>query len=170
MNSDQQKLWDKIKRFEINDPYVEFTFLDRLARENSWSLGYASRAILEYKKFMYLICVEHSPLTPSDQVDQVWHLHLLYTESYWSDFCENTIGRLIQHGPTKGGTSEKLKYNNLYEATKTAYKSHFNHECPEDIWPSSQIRFGQIRFSRVNLHKHWVIRKPKFLINFKWKL
>ena len=167
MHSDQLQLWSKIKKFELNDPNSDFSFTDRLARENSWTLEFSSRAILEYKKFIYLICAENGPLTPSDQVDQVWHLHLLYTESYWKDFCQNTLNRQIQHGPTKGGSSEKAKYDNLYERTKDAYEVHFGYTAPVDIWPPSHIRFGHLRFTRVNLHTHWTIPKPKFLL--KWK-
>jgi len=160
MNSEEKALWLKIKNFEIDDPTAQFSFSDRLARENSWSLEYALRTVWEYKKFIFLICIVDNPLTPSDQVDQVWHLHLIYTESYWKDFCENTLGRDIQHGPTKGGQSEKDKFNNWYEATKNIYRIKFSQEPPEDIWPSSSIRFGEINFSRVNLHRNWVI--PKF--------
>jgi len=167
MKSDEQELWKRIKDFEISDPTAEFSFTDRLARENSWTLEYSIRAFLEYKKFMFLICISEHPLTPSDQVDQVWHLHLIYTVSYWTDFCNNTLGKSIQHGPTKGGESEKAKYNNWYETTKELYETIFKKAPPEDIWPSSEVRFGMIRFSRVNLHINWVIPKPRFLL--KWK-
>ncbi len=167
MKSLDRDLWEKIKDFEISDPNADFSFTDRLARENSWTLEYAISTILEYKKFMFLNCIAKHPLTPSDQVDQVWHLHLIYTESYWTDFCKNTIRKNIHHGPTKGGESEKAKYNNWYEATKELYQSTFKTDPPEDIWPSSEIRFGQIRFARVNLHSNWIMPKPRFLK--KWK-
>jgi hypothetical protein len=32
-------------------------------------------------------------VTPSEQVDQVWHLHLTYTRSYWDEFCPNVLGQ-----------------------------------------------------------------------------
>lgn len=159
--------WHKVKRFPLDDSQADFTFSDRLARENSWDKEYALRTILEYKKFMFLICQSDHPLTPSDQVDQVWHLHMIYTQSYWTDFCEQTLGQTIHHGPTRGGNTEKDKYNNWYEATKEFYESVFQKKAPEDIWPPSRVRFGEIRFSRVNLHRNWVIPKPKFIR--KWK-
>lgn len=168
MSSEEQALWKRIKAFEISDPTAEFSFSDRLARENSWTFEYSIRTILEYKKFMFLICISECPLTPSDQVDQVWHLHLIYTESYWVDFCKNTLNKFIQHGPTKGGEIEKAKYNNSYEATKEIYKKTFEKDPPTDIWPSSEIRFGMIRFSRVNLHTNWIIPKPRFYRAWKF--
>ncbi|MDP2161393.1 MAG: hypothetical protein Q8K02_12990, partial [Flavobacterium sp.] len=95
MNNQQLQLWNEIKRFELDDPEISLSFTDRLARENGWSIDYSIRAIVEYKKFMFLMTIADHPLTPSDQVDQVWHLHLLYTQSYWEDFCEKIIKRKI---------------------------------------------------------------------------
>lgn len=167
MDKATQELWQKIRRFELDDPSADFSFSDRLARENSWTKEYALRTILEYKKFMFLICQSSHPLTPSDQVDQVWHLHMIYTQSYWIDFCEQTMGHSVHHGPTKGGNSEKDKYHDWYEETKKFYQQIFNMQVPADIWPPSHVRFGELRFSRVNHHRNWVIPKPKFLR--KWK-
>lgn len=167
MNSEHQQLWDKISAFPLDDPHADFSFTDRLARENTWSLQFAIRAVHEYKKFMFLICIADHPLTPSDQVDQVWHLHLLYTESYWVDFCQHTLGKNIHHGPTKGGNTEKAKYNDWYAKTKEFYEHTFEELSPSDLWPSSKIRFGELNFTRVNLHRNWVI--PKFNISRLWK-
>jgi len=160
MNHEQLKLWDKIKKFELDDPEISLSFTDRLARENGWTIEYATRTISEYKKFIFLLTLANHPLTPSDQVDQVWHLHLLYTQSYWEDFCKNTIKRNIHHGPTKGGDHEKEKFTNWYEKTKELYLDVFKSEVPKDIWPSNEIRFSEINFQRVNLKTNWIIKKP----------
>lgn len=160
MNNEQIKLWNKIKNFELDEPEVSLSFTDRLARENRWTIEYSIRAILEYKKFIFLLIISNQPLTPSDQVDQVWHLHLLYTQSYWEDFCNNTLKKKIHHGPTKGGDNEKNKFVNWYEKTKEFYLEHFKIEVPEDIWPVSKIRFSEIAFERVNTKRNWIIKKP----------
>ena len=151
----------------MDDPVSEFSFTERLARENAWSLEFSSRAVLEYKRFMFLICTTKHPLTPSDQVDQVWHLHLLYTESYWIDFCQCTVGKNIQHGPTKGGSQEVAKYRDWYEETKKVYATKFGQSPPPDIWPPGSVRFSEINFTRVNRHRNWVLAKPKLLS--KWR-
>ncbi|MBL4755545.1 MAG: hypothetical protein JKY52_18365 [Flavobacteriales bacterium] len=159
MTEDQIVLWTKVQDFEIDDNQSDFTFTDRLARENSWQFQYAVRTIEEYKKFVFLICIADHPLTPSDQVDQVWHLHLIYTESYWIDLCKHTINRDIHHGPTKGGGTEKAKYKNLYEETKKFYQKTFGKEPPIDIWPTSKTRFGELNFTRINRHRNWILPK-----------
>ena len=162
MTAQQQALYQKIKSFELDDTNAPFCFTDRLARENGWSLEYAVRTVAEYKKFMFLICLAEHPLTPSDQVDQVWHLHLIYTRSYWEEFCGATLGKIIHHGPTKGRSSEAAKYQDWYEKTKQLYETKFLHKPPVDIWPSSKDRFSKPNFRRVNLDDYWMIKKPKF--------
>lgn len=160
MNNEQLRLWNKIKNFELDEPEISLSFTDRLARENAWTIEYSIRAILEYKKFIFLLTITTHPLTPSDEVDQVWHLHLLYTQSYWEDFCKNTIKRKIHHAPTKGGDNEKAKFTNWYEKTKELYLEVFKTETPKDIWPTNEIRFSEINFQRVNLKRNWIIKKP----------
>lgn len=159
MTTEQSLLWDKIYRFELDDPQAAFSFSDRLAQENGWPLAFSLRAILEYKRFMYLVCIAERPLTPSDEVDQVWHLHLLYTDSYWNQFCKNVLGREIHHGPTKGGQQEAQKFVEWYEATKHLYRAFFKMEPPPDLWPSAEARFRPMQFQRVPLHKFWLIPK-----------
>ena len=163
MKPEQKELWNKIQNFELDDPESLLTFTTRLARENGWELIYTLRVVEEYKRFIFLLCVSEHPLTPSDQVDQVWHLHLLYTQSYWIEFCKNTIHREIHHGPTKGGKKEGDKYTDWYNKTKQFYEQVFAQTPPDDIWPLDSIRFNDINFQRINISKNWIIRKPKFI-------
>lgn len=160
MDAEQLILWNKIQAFELDDPTAAYSFSDRLARENGWSLEYSLRTIVEYKKFMYLLCIAGHPLTPSDQVDQVWHLHLIYTRSYWIDFCEGVLGRQIHHGPTKGGAAENDKFTDWYAKTKELYANQFAEIPPPDIWPDSSIRFKDVNFKRVNIDANWIVKKP----------
>ncbi|MFT6922326.1 MAG: hypothetical protein ACJA1C_001328 [Crocinitomicaceae bacterium] len=160
MTESEKELWNLINSFEIDDEHSVFPFSERLARDNNWKLEFSIRTIAEYKKFIFLICITDHPLTPSDAVDQVWHLHLLYTQSYWKEFMP-LIGREIHHGPTKGGNEERTKYTNCYGMLKTRYVEVFGEEFPKDIWPSDKIRFGEINFVRVNLHRNWVFPKKR---------
>lgn len=160
MNEDETNLWDSLKHFELDDDNSSLTFTDRLARENGWTHEFSVRAILEYKKFIFLITISNQPLTPSDEVDQVWHLHLLYTQSYWKDMCGTLLKREIHHGPTKGGQNENLKFTDWYLKTIELYKSSFGEAPPDDIWPAKEKRFKSVNFQRVNIDNYWVIKKP----------
>lgn len=160
MTTVDKQLWDKLERFGFDSERTQLTFAKRLARENGWSHYYTGRVIEEYKKFIFLCCVSPTPVTPSDTVDQAWHLHLTYTRSYWEDLCENTLGRKIHHNPTKGGTSEQQKFEGCYTSVKELYIQKFSHQPPGDIWQDNKERFSEINFQRVNLNRYWLIPKP----------
>ena len=65
------------------------------------------------QKFLYLMAVSDHPVTPSIEVDQVWHLHLIYTRQYWNDFAKHMPFE-PHHGPTKGGSQESEKFIEWY--------------------------------------------------------
>src|SRR5436190_23876910 len=78
----QQQLFENIRAFDIDGGPSAFRFAERLAKENRWSRSFADRVIDEYRKFLFLAVAAGHPVSPSDAVDEAWHLHLLYTESY----------------------------------------------------------------------------------------
>jgi len=156
------KLWQSIDNFQLDDKNSEFTFTQRLARDNRWSVEFSRRVISEYKKFIYLCCVGYGEITPSDAVDQAWHLHLTYTKSYWIDLCRDTLGKQIHHNPTAGGVQEKEKYSGCYDSILTVYEKEFSEKAPGDIWPTNEERFGNIDYKRINLSEFWLVKKPNF--------
>ena len=160
MIKEEKLLWEKISNFKIDDENSNFKFSERLARENNWSIDYSKKVIDEYKKFIFLCCVTKTGVTPSDQVDQAWHLHLTYTKSYWNDLCKNTLEKEIHHNPTKGGNSEAIKFDDFYSKTKEDYQTLFKSEPPIEIWPSNHNRFSDIDFKRINTKRNWIIKKP----------
>jgi uncharacterized protein (TIGR04222 family) len=165
MNTAQTTLWDRITAFEIDDPASSLTFSRRLARENRWGESFARRVVEEYRRFLFLAMSAGHPVTPSDQVDQAWHLHLTYTRSYWEDLCHEVLGHPLHHGPTKGGARESAKFHDWYERTLDSYRSLFGTEPPPDIWPSAADRFGRdLHFARVNLRDHWVLPRPSSIL------
>jgi hypothetical protein len=153
-------LWDRIQAFSFDAGPAAFPFWSRLASENGWSLSFAARAISEYRRFLYLAVVAGHPVSPSDHVDQVWHLHLLYTESYWDRLCRDTLGRPLHHHPTTGGAAERAKFDDWYGRTLESYQRVFRDEAPADIWPGPEARAGDDRYQRVNAKRCWIIRKP----------
>lgn len=163
MNNTLKNVWHRIEKYDLDAVDATFPFSARLARENDWSIAYAKNVIEEYKKFMFLIKVAGHPCTPSDAVDQVWHLHLVYTRDYWQVWCKEILEQEVHHGPTKGGNKERAKFHDWYEQTKATYQRLFNQIPPPQIWPSSTIRFSEIDFRRVNTHKNFVLSKVKVI-------
>jgi len=153
-------LWERLSKLQLDSPGAAFPFSRRLARDNGWSRAFALRAIEEYKRFAYLATVAGREVTPSDEVDQVWHLHLTYTRHYWGPFTE-VLGAPLHHGPTSGGPSEDARFEDNYEATQRLYRAEFGMDPPTDIWPPAAKRFGDAsHFRRLNMKNHWRIPKP----------
>jgi len=159
---DQQRLeaYQRIQDFSL-DQEVPLSFSHRLARDNNWMQDYTQKVIAEYKRFVFLAIAAGHPVTPSDQVDQVWHLHLSYTSSYWQEFCPHVLQTDLHHQPTKGGRSEGVKFHDWYDRTLESYRQFFEEEPPIDIWSTPKDRFGQdLQFVRVNITQNWII--PRF--------
>lgn len=153
------ELWTKIRSCHPDDVDAAFPFSACLARDNGWSLTYAQKVIVEYQKFAYLSRVSPGIVTPSDEVDQAWHLHLTYTRHYWGPFKE-ALGGPLHHMPTKGGAEQNTRFMNAYRETLDLYAAEFG-APPADIWPPEEVRFGRApHFARVNTQDFWMVRKP----------
>lgn len=158
------ELWRRLLAFELDDPAANLTFSRRLARENGWSHAYALRVINEYKRFVFLAMTAGHEVTPSDEVDQAWHLHLTYTRSYWDELCKQVLRGPLHHGPTKGGQAEGERFEDQYEQTLASYRTAFGQEPPSDIWPPAKTRFGDAaHFVRMNTRRLATRRRPVLL-------
>lgn len=161
---EQRELLDRIDAFQFDASGASLSFPRRLARENDWTHETAHRAIREYRRFLFLAMQAGHPVTPSDQVDQVWHLHLCYTRSYWTRLCGEVLGAPLHHEPTQGGATEGEKFDDWYARTVESYRRFFG-EPPADLWPPASTRFGEdLHFRRVNVRRAWVVPKPAALL------
>lgn len=154
-------LWVGIRDFPLGGTGAHFPFSRRLARDNGWRLTYADRVVEEYRRFCYLAARAGHPVTPSEQVDQAWHLHILYTQSYWDDFCGGVLKFKFHHGPTRGGAEERAKFRSWYRMTLDSYRRFFGANPPRDVWPRPEKRFRHVaRLRWVNTATNWVVPKP----------
>jgi uncharacterized protein (TIGR04222 family) len=106
-----------------------------LAAKQNWSPGFTAQVVEEYRKFLFLCCISPNGASPSQAVDEAWHLHLTYTKSYWTDLCKNTLSINIHHHPSQGGDEEDHKHREWYAETLQFYESVFGSPPPDDIWP-----------------------------------
>ncbi len=154
----------KLLDLDLDIPGAALSFADRLGRENGWSRAHADRVIEEYRRFLVLAVEAGHPVTPSDAVDQAWHLHLTYTRDYWDRLCGSLIGKSLHHGPTRGGAEENRHYRAQYRQTLDAYQRLFGAAPPSDIWPEADVRFSG-RYERVDRNACWLIPKPTRLFS-----
>ncbi len=153
-------LWQRIAGHRIGPQDADLTFAARLARENRWGLAHAERVIGEYRRFCYLAVTAGQEVTPSDAVDQAWHLHLTYTRDYWQVFCPEVLRAELHHGPTRGGPAERARFYRQYAETLAAYEAAFGAPPPADIWPAAQRRFlVDPRGIRVNTSNDIVLQR-----------
>jgi len=155
------ELLARIEAFSLDEPGIEFNFTQRLVRENGWTPAYAQRVVREYKRFTFLAVVASHPVMPSEHVDVAWHLHLLYTQSYWKKFCGEVLQRPLHHQPNRNGGRDAVRFREWYVQTLASYEESFLEKPPADIWPPVELRFAASEHRRVNLREHWILPKPR---------
>lgn len=126
----------RIETLAIGQTDATLGFEGRLAAENGWSDAFAARVAVEYRRFLALIAIGEEQLTPSDAVDQAWHLHLAYTRDYWQGLCRDIVGRDIHHEPTSGGPDQRERYRDRYACTLDHYRATFGEPPPPISGPT----------------------------------
>jgi hypothetical protein len=137
------QLFARIEQYAFDNPSFPnpaFGFLDRLCVETGWSKAFATGAIREYRRFVYLAVTGDRPVTPSREVDAVWHLHLTYTRGYWERLIP-ILPRPLHHEPTPGGQVAATIYRSQYADTKARYFAEFGENTPDAYWPPEEERF-----------------------------
>lgn len=143
----ENALWTRIQSFSLDSSKADFPFSKKLAKEENWTEDFTAKAIAEYKKFIYLCCTLPNGASPSEAVDKVWHMHLIYTENYWEEFCPNVLQQKLHHHPSKGGKSENVKHNTWFSETLKYYEDIFGEKAPEDIWSNQNKELKRNKFS-----------------------
>lgn len=131
-----QALWDRLQRFDFDDPEAELPFSRKLAEVEHWTERHARAVIEEYRKFLYLASVSNRQATPSKDIDRAWHLHLTYTRDYWDRLCGEVLGGPLHHKPG-GGPKEAQRFADQYAETRDLYRAEFGKTPPMSVWRTS---------------------------------
>lgn len=159
MKPAEQELYEAICNFNLDTPGAVFPFSHKLSWEYRWSEIYTIRVIQEYKKFIFLAMVADHIVSPSVPVDRAWHLHLVYTDSYWVKLCGEVLKKPLHHFPSLRGKEEGIKYQHLYELTLEIYQKYFG-TPPDDIWPSPRLRSESASFRWIDSKQYWLVPNP----------
>ncbi len=146
MNTKEKELWNEVRGFQLDSLEEEYGFSIKLSYENNWSVQFTEDAILEYKKFMFLVAVTKSMVSPSHIIDIVWHLHLTFSESY-QDFCE-ILGKNVKHIPSTGKKGEKAVLSNAVNFTAEKYENYFGTRN-EVIWTTKSFE-NEVKVNEAN--------------------
>jgi hypothetical protein len=128
---EQEVFYERI-RAHLTDLTAKSHFTARLAKENGWSSAFAQAVIEEYAKFLFIAREGGHPVAPPPKIDLAWHLHLLYTKEYWSDFCPNVLGFKLEHSPHTGNPADGEKFDDWASQTRQSYRKFFG--IPNRIW------------------------------------
>lgn len=158
MTPAESNLYARICKFKLDEPAAMSPFSVKLAWEYRWTEIYTLRAIQEYKKFVFLAMVADRVVSPSAPVDRVWHMHLLYTHSYWDKFCGEVLKQPLHHAPSLGDKEEGVKYQQIYEGTLGIYQRYFG-TPPEDIWHHPRSRSEKFAYQWIDRDRYWLIPK-----------
>lgn len=76
--------------------------IERVMKEKRWTRRMAETAAYFYKNFLFLSkkYSDHG-FGPTEQIDEIWHAHVLYTQKYHRD-CEKIFGHYLHHQPESG--------------------------------------------------------------------
>jgi uncharacterized protein (TIGR04222 family) len=138
-------LWNEVLAYDFDQPLSEYGFSVRLAKENFWTQAFTKKAILEYKKFMYLAATHEAMVSPSEIVDVVWHQHLVFTQSY-ADFGK-LLGKTVQHIPSTHNRKDAVRFKQAKERTHQLYKNSFG-EPPAEVWEYATMH-GALQLSKA---------------------
>lgn len=73
-----------------------------------WSTEQVEGALQRYEKFL-LLAAKHpeTPIAPTGEIDEMWHLHMLHPRAYYED-CMRVIGRILDHDGGFGKEPEEI--------------------------------------------------------------
>ena len=156
---EHRELWERAAAHSFENDGVALDFIRRLARTLGWPIAETRALIEEYRRFCFLAVVtDIGPVTPSEEVDEVWHLHLAYTRDYWERWCGEALRRRLHHDPTAGGPNEQARYRDQYAATLALYERWFG-PPPAAFWPGTAQRFAaRPRFRMIDERRRWAPR------------
>lgn len=92
----------------------------KLVKEGGWSLENADRVAVLYKGFLTLhLCHPDDMHVPTDEIDAMWHAHILDTAKYMAD-CHALFGRYLHHFPYAGlrGADDEAQATQAFAATR----------------------------------------------------
>jgi hypothetical protein len=113
-------LWQNILRVDLSNVQK------RLSNEG-WYDEEINTAILQYRRYWYLLHVYgmNSQLIPSQDIDEVWHAHILHTKQYAAD-CQDIFGDMLNHTPEYLEHTAQIKqHQRNFQKTRQLYQQHF---------------------------------------------
>jgi hypothetical protein len=134
MTDQAVSLEERVRRVETLDlePIVYKLMFPEPGHSPRYELAEADRRVKLYRQFL-TIRLRHPEvgLVPSDEIDEVWHAHILDTAKYAED-CEWVFGFFLHHFPYLGlrGEADEHRWHAQYDATRRLFEEEFGAHLP----------------------------------------
>lgn len=125
LSQDFQDFTNKLKQLDLRAIAYQLMYSDE---GEKWSFEQTNQAIERYSMFLCLIYLyPNHKLVPTQEIDRVWHHHILDTMKYAED-CEILFGRFIHHFPYFGkrGKADKQDLHAAFAVTQKLFQQHFD--------------------------------------------
>jgi uncharacterized protein (TIGR04222 family) len=131
-----------------------------------WARTHADAAVEEYRRFCFLAATGTAGVSPSAEVDEVWHLHLQHTRDYWDRFCPQVLRMALHHEPGGRSRGRDRVFRAQYAETLARDQQVFG-PPPEAFWPGTVARFdAPPRFRTIDAQNAWVLRRPAWTMRW----
>ncbi len=129
-NTNKTNLIQYITCINLDLEYIE----KRLINNLGWSPKKAREGIRRYKNFLLLILkYPRLHLSPTKDIDEVWHNHILFTREYTRD-CLEIFGKYLHHNPVKNiGPKEKQMLQKAGARASELYFQEFQEKYIPEI-------------------------------------
>jgi hypothetical protein len=167
---------EKLKALDLS---LIAAYLMNFQNRYGWTRQQAYRAIGRYKTFLFITYLYPQIfLVPTQEIDQVWHCHILHTRKYRQD-CKRLFGCFIDHEPNSQLRDEANQQNTdvafaQTQALLVLFNGYFQVEMSVELEVYQSIEIGlaeyQLQQSRdddnVNLYLYQsACGRPKSLAN-----
>ena len=91
----------------------------------AWTEMEARQVSQNYLRFLSLL--QFYPdrlLVPTQDIDRVWHCHILHTRQYRQD-CQTIFGHYLDHDPKLNLRMSRRSLFEVYRKTKNLFEQHF---------------------------------------------
>jgi hypothetical protein len=120
----------------------------RIQKNKNWTPDFTNAAVNEYYRFLQLHAkYPNKSIVPGKAIDEIWHDHILHTQSYM-DFCTKNFGYYLHHQPdiqtelAGTNTSDNLTLSiTCLKHTLELYKNTFGYEAPYQQWGPNYEQF-----------------------------
>lgn len=114
--------------------------IQRVMKEKRWSKRMAETAALFYKNFLYL-CKKYQNhhLVPTQQIDEIWHAHILYTKDYHT-LSHTIFGQYLHHHPLhKGQDIGASDHHDPMNLLQTLHSQEFGYKIYDTVYSPKDI-------------------------------